>query len=258
MRLMLKKLIKVTISTIVRLCFCNHYKKVVMKNIYQILLFFLIASSYAQTEITKELNDFTELKVFNGIQVELIKSTEQKIEISGKKAANIDVNQAQSTLRLQLPFSIKPEENNAGDDLLIKLYYNKKIDIIDANENATITGKDFTQTEVTLKTQEKAFINLVLNVEFLKLKATSGGIIKVSGTAKTQEIDADLYGVVNAYNLITEHNCIVRSASGAKVEVFVSGKLDAKVSFGGSIFYKGTPKILEEKKVVGGIIQNKN
>jgi hypothetical protein len=30
------------------------------------------------------------------------------------------------------------------------------------------------------------------------------------------------------------------------------------VSFGGSIFYKGTPEVLKKRKVLGGIIESKN
>ena len=34
--------------------------------------------------------------------------------------------------------------------------------------------------------------------------------------------------------------------------------LNAKVSFGGSIFYKGEPEVVKDKKVIGGIIQKRN
>jgi hypothetical protein len=34
--------------------------------------------------------------------------------------------------------------------------------------------------------------------------------------------------------------------------------LNAKVSFGGAIFYKGNPKVVKDKKVIAGIIEKRN
>ena len=54
-----------------------------MKNI--LLLVAIIVSNllYSQTVITKKLGEFDKLKVYNGIVLELVRSEEQKIEITG-------------------------------------------------------------------------------------------------------------------------------------------------------------------------------
>jgi hypothetical protein len=51
---------------------------------------------------------------------------------------------------------------------------------------------------------------------------------------------------------------MVKSGTGAKAEIFAGKVLNAKVSFGGSIFYKGNPDLIRDKKLVGGIIQKKD
>ena len=51
---------------------------------------------------------------------------------------------------------------------------------------------------------------------------------------------------------------IVKAGSGSKAEINASETLDLKVTFGGSIFYKGKPEILKEKKVIGGVIEQRN
>lgn len=229
-----------------------------MKRILLICVLLLQFSIIAQTTITKNLGDFSVIKVYNGIEVELIKSDEQKLEITGKKSDKVTVKNVNGTLKLSLPFSLKPENNAAQGEVIIKLFYNNNIAVVDANEGATITGKEINQDKLEVRSQERAFINLVVKVKHLEVKAISGGIVKLSGTAKNQTIDADLYGIYNGFNLKASANSTVKAGTGAKAEIMAGETLNAKVSFGGSIFYKGNPEVLKDKKVIGGIIQKRN
>ena len=212
----------------------------------------------AQTTVTNNLGDFTILKVYNGIEVELIKSDGQRLEITGEKSEMVKIKNVDNTLKLSLPFSLKPENNAANGQVIIKLYYNSIIAVIDANEAATITGKEITQDKLEVNAQERAFINLVVNTKHLNVRASSGGIIKLTGTTKNQDVDVDLYGVYNGFALEASANSTVYAGTGAKAEVLTGETLNAKVSFGGSIFYKGNPEVLKDKKIIGGIIQKRN
>ena len=223
----------------------------------KVLFLFVILTSnliISQTTITKMLGDFEKLKVYNGINVELIKSKEHKLEITGEKAERVKIKTNNNILKISLKFP----DLSADGKVNIKLYYNKEIKIIDANEGATITGKEIDQLQIEIKAQERAFINLVIKTKHLKVKSSSGGIIKLTGTAKNQDIDVDLYGVYHGYGLIVSNSTTIRAGSGAKAEVFSGETLDAKVSFGGSIFYKGNPEVMKDKKVAGGIIKQMN
>ena len=221
-------------------------------------MIFSSLSIFSQSKITKNLGDFSILKVYNGIELELIKATEQKLEITGKKSEIVKLKNVDGTLKISLPFSLKPDNNIADGEVLVKLYYKNNIAVIDANEGATITGKEIKQDKLEVRSQERAFINLVVKVKHLEVKATSGGIVKLSGNTKNQTIDVDLYGIYNGFNLKTKASSIVKSGTGAKAEIFAGETLQAKVNFGGSIFYKGNPEVLKDKKVVGGIIQKRN
>lgn len=224
-----------------------------------IIFFVMISLSFvAQTAVEKNLGDFTILKVYNGIELELIKSKDSRLEITGKKSEMVKIKNVDNTLKISLPFSLKPENNAANGEVLVKLYYNSVIDVVDANEGATITGKELEQEKIEVNAQERAFINLVLKVKHLEVRASSGGIIKLTGVTKNQNVDVDLYGIYNGFNLESSANTTVKAGTGAKAEVFSGEILDAKVSFGGSIFYKGNPEVLKDKKVIGGIIQKRN
>ena len=215
-------------------------------------------ASQSQSAVSQNLGDFTTLKVFNCIEVELIKSNEQKIEIRGKKSEKVTIKNVDKTLKLTLPFSLKPENNSADGEVIVKLFYSSNIDVIDANEGATITGKDINQEKLVVNSQEIALINLVVNTKYIEVKTSSGGIIKLSGTTKHQDVNLDLYGVYHGFNLKTENTSTVKAGTGAKAEIFAGETLTAKVSFGGSIFYKGNPELIKDKKVIGGIIQKRN
>jgi hypothetical protein len=236
---------------------CN-IKLQAMKRTSVICALFVSTAFFAQSTITQNLGDFTILKVYNGIDVELIKSVDQKLEITGEKSEMVKIKNVNKTLKLSLPFSLKLANNSADGKVLIKLYYNKNINIIDANEGATITSKDFNQDIIELSAQEVSFINITTQTKYLIVRAISGGIIKVSGTAKNQEVDVDLYGIYHGYNLISSGNSTVNSGTGAKAEISAVETLRAKVGFGGTIFYKGNPEVVKDKKVIGGIIESRN
>lgn len=208
----------------------------------------------AQTTINKKLGDFTTVKVYNGIDVELVKSDESKIIVTGEKAEKVKIKSSGNTLRISLRFP----ETTAEGKVKITLYYASNLKTIDANEGAIITGKNIEQTQIEIKGQEGAFINLVVKVKHLRVKSSSGAVIRLSGASKNQTVDADLGGMYHGYKLQVSDMTMVRAGSGSKVEVQSGETLDAKVSFGGSIFYKGTPEVFKDKKVIGGVIEHRS
>ncbi len=223
-----------------------------MKKVFLIASLMISQLIVSQTTIIKELGDFTELKVYNGIELELIRTEDQqKAEITGEKAEKVKIKNNGGKLK----FTLKFPDLSADGKVLVKLYHKSDIQVIDGNEGATITGKDIDQTHLEVRSQERAFINLVIKTKHLKVKSSSGGIIKLTGSSKNQDIDSDLYGVYHGYGLKVSDLSELRVGSGAKAEINAGETLKAKVTFGGSIFYKGNPEVIKDKKVAGGIIK---
>ena len=221
-----------------------------------ILINFLVLSNmlFSQSTVTKKLGDFYKIKVYNGINIELIRSQEHKIQVTGEKSQKIKIKNTNGILKISLKFP----DLLADGKVNVKLYYNEDIQVIDGNEGSIITGKSINQSHVEVKAQEGAFIELDIKTKHLKVKSSTGGIIKLSGSSKSQEIDLDLYGVYHGYDLIVSDNTTVNAGTGSKAEVKVGETLNVKVSFGGSVFYKGSPEVIENKKVAGGIIKQMN
>ena len=212
------------------------------------------ATLFAQEPITTNLGDFTTVKVFNGLTVELQKSNSSKIEISGSQASDVSVKNSNGTLKITLKFL----KNFSAENIKIVLYYDSDITILDANEGATIfSDETIKQQHLEVKTQEGANIKLDIDTKYLIVKSVSGGIISLTGVTENQTVEATTGGIYRAYDLQSKQ-ATVTSASGANVEISASELLDASVRFGGSVFYKGTPEILKTKITIGGTIKDKN
>ncbi|MCM2302721.1 MAG: DUF2807 domain-containing protein, partial [Flavobacteriaceae bacterium] len=131
------------------------------------------------------------------------------------------------------------------------------LDIIDANEGSEISAAHIiNQPNLEIKTQEGAKINLLIDVKYLTVKAVSGGVIQLKGKVKNQQVETNTGGVYKGYNLVAEQSYVVSATAGI-AEISSTDLLDAKVTFGGEIYYKGNPEILNTKKVVGGTIEPK-
>lgn len=219
-----------------------------------IVLLLSCSVSWGQESIKKDLGDFNTLKVYNGLEIELQKSSDSRIEIVGEQAEDVVVVNSDDILkiRLRIPDSFVPE------DVRIVLFYNDDIGVLDANEGGKITSeKRISQQHLEVKVQEGAFIDLDIKVKHLVVKSVTGGIIELMGQAENQTVEANTGGVYSAYNLKSEQ-VNVTAASGARVEVQSNEILDAKVRFGGTIHYKGNPEVLRTKKIIGGKIIDKN
>ena len=94
-----------------------------MKNYIILLLLITSTSLFSQKIITKTIEDFYKIKVYNGIRLELLQSNESKLEISGDKTDKIKIKNTEGVLRISLRFP----ELLAGDKVNVKLFYNKDI-----------------------------------------------------------------------------------------------------------------------------------
>lgn len=221
-----------------------------MKKLFFLLLFIQIAV-LAQTKTITNLNSFKELEVNNGIEITLIKSDENKVEIKGKKVEQIIIKVTDEVLKVGLPFYKILTETKAT------VFYKEDILKITANNTSIVKGENLQQTKITCIAKEKSIIELSVNVSNINVFATSSGIITLQGSANNQNVDVELYGIYEGFGLNVKGDTTVSAKSGAKAEVYSEKKLIPNVSFGGSIFYKGNPVISQDKKVNGGIIQKR-
>lgn len=225
-------------------------KLIIMKYVASLLICLISYSVLAQKEIEKTVGEFTELKVYDLINVELIKSDEDKVVITGKNKNDVIVNNKNGTLKIKM----KLEEAFDGANTNVKLYYTS-IDAIDANEGATISSADtIEQFEIDLTAQEGGKIQVKIDVKYLNVRAVTGANIEASGKAKYQDISIYTGGNYNGEDLKTEFTEVSIRAAG-EAYIHATKKVTAKVRAGGDIFIYGNPEEINESRVLGGRIK---
>ena len=221
-----------------------------MKRIITFLTILISISAIAQNSTEKTIGEFSKLKVYDLINVELIKATENKIIVSGNNQENVLIHNLNGTLKIKM--KLKKAYN--GNETLVTLYY-KNIENIDVNEGAKVNTNDkIKQFEIQLSAQEGGVIKVPLNVTFTKIKAVSGGIIETTGKSQIQNISLSTGGVYKAKDLKTEKTEVTIKAAG-EAHITASKLVDIKIRAGGDVFIYGKPEKVNESKVLGGRVK---
>ena len=217
-----------------------------------ILIAFVMISQLNFGQTTIKLTDFDELKVFDQLNVTLVQSDENKVEISGKNESSFEAVNKNGVLKLRM----KLTKMLSGEDTKVTLYF-KNIKSIDANEGSIVSSKHiFKQTTIDLSSQEGAKIDVELDVENTSIKIYSGGIISLWGKAVTQKTMITSGGIFYGKDLVTSQTSVSISAGGS-ADVNATTLVNAKVNAGGSISIYGKPKEIKQETFAGGIITEK-
>lgn len=221
-----------------------------MKRLLTVLTILISVTLSAQNPVEKTIGEFTELKVYDLIKVELVKSNENKVIISGKNSEDVLVNNKNGKLKIKMNL----EEIFDGDDTKVTLYYTS-FDILDANEGAKIFSDDkIKQFELDLRAQEGATINVMCDVTYLNVKAVTGAIVEVSGHSKKQDISLLTGGVYKGEENDTENTDVSINAAG-EAYVKASKVVDIKIRAGGDVYVYGNPETVNESRVFGGRVK---
>mgnify|MGYP003868989717 CR=1 FL=1 len=211
----------------------------------------LITSMAAQAQNTTiELENFSELKVFDRVEVTLIKSTENKAVVSGDDQDDIQIVNDNGLLKIRMDL----DEFLDGNETNVALYYTDELSLIDANEGAKITAeKALTNKYLKLRSQEGAQLHVAVDTRNLDAKAITGGRIWVTGKAPNQEAAVRSGGEYHAKDLATKQTEVTVFAGG---KAFVNSKeyVEANVTAGGTIEIFGNPEKIDEDKTFGGSI----
>lgn len=219
-------------------------------NLKGIVLFLATTAAFAQGPITKNVGEVTSVKSFDKISVQLIKSNENKVVLSGNESEYVELVNKNGELKVKMPF----KKTLKGQDVVAKVYYTGKITEVNASEYSYISSEDVMESlDFTAAAKEGANVKLKVNTKKLDVKVTSGAEISIDGQTKNQSILVNSGGKYKAKNLKSDQ-CSVTVNAGGEAEVSAEDIVNAKVRAGGVIDVYGNPKLLNEEKVVGGTI----
>lgn len=221
-----------------------------MKNFILILLIVFSSIANTQETIEKTVGEFSTVKVYDLINLKMIKSDENKVVISGKNKKDVEILNKNDKLKIRM----KLEESYDGNDTVVVLHYTS-VDVIDANEGAKVEVKNvIEQYEIDLKTQEGAEITAELKTSYANMRAVTGGIINASGLSKNQDISIYTGGIFNGETFITEQTEVSINAGG-EAYVHATEYVDVRIKAGGDVFIYGDPNQVDQNRVLGGRIK---
>ncbi len=224
-----------------------------MKKLFFLVLMVSSWSMIGQRIVDKEVGDFNEIKVFDLIEINLIKSDENKVLIKGEYVDDIKVINSNGTLKLRMQL----DKRFRGEDTFVEVYY-KNIDIIDGNEGSKIVCNELIkQDKLEIRVQEGAFVKAGLDITDLEARAVSGGTIEAAGLAKNQWVVLNTGGIFEGRDLKTSSTEVKITAAG-EAEVYASDKVDINVKAGGNVYVYGNPKKVNKKTLAGGRIYIKD
>ena len=219
-----------------------------MKKIIYILALVVLPNLLsAQTE--RKIGDFQKLSVYDGINVELIKSDTNRVEINGKNTAYIVVKNKNGDLKIRLSV----ERRFSGNRTKVSVFYKNLYSVI-SHEGANVFSKDtINQADLNLKANSGSRQNMIVKLNTLQATATAGAKINIKGLAKYQELSATTGAEIMVSKVLNEEANVV-STTGALIDVSTTKDLKVNSKIGGIINVHTKTDKITEKISVGGAV----
>lgn len=212
------------------------------------VIFFAAAQVNAQ-DVNENLKEFKEVKTFNGIDVIVYPSDENRINITGHSKNDVKYEVVEGRLEIRLSL----DNLWSKDNTLIKVY-GKAIEIIDANEGSKVQVEGTIQGEVViLRAQEGATIDAVVKAQKVESKAISGGKVTVDGKAESQQVETNSGGQFLGRGLKTKRTEASAGTAG-RAEIYTTEYCKATAKIGGVVQIFGNPDEVDTKTSLGGKI----
>ncbi|MFA8299115.1 MAG: head GIN domain-containing protein [Hyphomicrobiales bacterium] len=223
-------------------------------------LFFFPKMSNCQNhdfEVSRNPGDFEEIVVSGKFDVEIIPTEEsEKVEytVEGIKDEDIIVENRNGEMTLKVKFT----KLLTKDYVVYARIYYKDINkvIVENGAEATLTDNK-KRKRIMIGSNSGATIKYTGESTSLELNTKAGGVINAFGSCKYLEASSNTGGSIFAFNMIAS-NVDANLKAGGDIEVTALEKIDARVSLGGTITYKGNPAVVNQKTTLGGNVISKN
>ena len=216
-----------------------------------ILAFSIFSFGFSQVE--KNLGDFHKVTSFDQIDLQLVKSSENKIIIKGSGSSDVEVVNKNGELKIRMPFTKLLQ----GDNISATLYYTK-LEAVEANEGSRIASTDvFSGSHFDIILKEGSEINIELDVDKLTARTSNGSILTLKGRADFTDVLVNSGAKYEADDLKSKQTTITANAGGI-AKVHATDYVNAKVRAGADIIIFGKPKQIDQKIVAGGSIEQAN
>lgn len=208
----------------------------------------LVACQFAFAQSTRNVGEFSSLKVYNKINVVLVQSNESRVETENNDPDIETINK-----NGELKIKLSPAKILSGEQVSVKVFY-EKLNDIQASQGSSVSSSDeLDDNMLSLTSNEGSRINLTIDTSKLNIKTNSGGEIKISGTADNQDVIVNSGGKYFGKEVDSQNTKVTANAGGI-AEVNVSDSVNATTRAGGIIEVYGDPADRKVKNIIGGKI----
>ena len=213
------------------------------------LIVFVSLSSFSQGNTDRDLGDFSDVSVYDGINLEIVKSDANRVEIRGNNTKFVVVKNKNGDLKIRLNL----EKRFSGDRTKVTLFY-KTLYSLTSHEGANVFSKDtIKQADLNLKASTGSRQNLTLDLNTLGTTAATGASIILSGDVEYHDTTASTGAEINAIKLMTIET-YANATTGGVLEITASKDLEASSKVGGIINVHSKTEKITEKIAMGGAV----
>ena len=204
---------------------------------------------FSQNENNRKIGDFKILKVYDLVNIELVRAEENYAEVTGEYPNNTVIKNKNGELKVRMGI----EKRFRGANTKIKIFYNN-IDKIYVHEGAFVYSKDtIAQTEIYIKADEGARVVFNINTETLSTNTSSGATIDLQGKTHHHRAKVNTGGELKASKLETEDTEVFLT-TGAVADVFAKNTLGVNVRAGGTVNVHSKTRKIVENILAGGTV----
>ncbi|MCH7401269.1 head GIN domain-containing protein [Belliella kenyensis] len=223
-------------------------------NVIALLILLIGQQVFAQTQKeTRDLRNFSSLKVNSAIEAELVKGEKNSIAIvaSGVDLDKVETNVSDGTLEVKLG-----RGNFRSSSVKVTITY-VDIDEIQASSSSKVFVNSTLEADnVYLFAASNAYIEATVNTSNLFIEGNTNAKLAVDGNAKNLELKLYTKAELDGKKL-TIGAAEVTANTAAKGEFKVTESIKGSAATAAVINYTGDPKLIDVKTNTGGDIKKK-
>ncbi|MFT4569111.1 MAG: hypothetical protein ACI9FN_004081 [Saprospiraceae bacterium] len=194
------------------------------------------------------------LQVFDAT---IISDSKNEIKISAK---GIEIEKVKSEIENgQLVVRIKKKWNDWSSkrtDVTAIITYAQELDEVSSSSGASVHSENsIVSDNLELDASSGASLDVSLQCREVSVDVSSGARVETSGSTTDLIVDMSSGSTYKGYDLSSK-NASIEGSSGASAQIHVSNSLEADVSSGASVKYKGNPSNKDVDKSSGGSVRS--
>ena len=207
-----------------------------------------LANAQDNQRRTLTTSAFLGIKVYSGLEVNLIASEVNKAVVYGPQSDDVILGMKNGVLQVKISLG------SLSDSLptRVDLYHSKLLNEITATQKSKITSQEpLVQTSLNLKSNSAAVLNFEIFADRLDAVATNGGRIELEGTVSSFNLNVNAGASCEAEQLQTSQ-VQTKLIGGGYAYVTVSDLINAEVIAGSVLRVYGDPVKKVYQKKLGG------